>query len=181
MDFEADSKINVTEESLKELSKLATHQLYIETEIEEKERELTNLKKVHKSISEGSIPAAMQKIGMSQFVLTNGAEIVVKPYYAGKIDDENRVGAFTWLKNQGHSSLIKKEVSLDFGKQENINYAHIQMVMKNEGLEFDMSINEGVHHGTLNAFIKEQVEGGKEFPLDLFKAYVGNKAKISIK
>ncbi len=181
MDFESDSKLDLSEESLKELSKLATQQLFLEQEIEEKEAELNQLKKVHKGVSEGKIPEAMQKIGMLQFSLTNGAKIVVKPYYSGTINGENRERAFDWLKAKGHSALIKKEVKLDFGEQDKVNYAEVQSIMRSAGFEFDMAINEGVHHGTLNAFIKEQVEGGKEFPLDLFKAYVGNRAKISLK
>ena len=32
---------------------------------------------------------------------------------------------------------------------------------------------------TLKAFVKEQVEGGKELPFDLFGVYIANKTKIT--
>jgi hypothetical protein len=36
----------------------------------------------------------------------------------------------------------------------------------------------GVHPQTLAAFVKEQVESGTDFPLDLFNVYIGQIAKI---
>ena len=34
---------------------------------------------------------------------------------------------------------------------------------------------------TLKAFVREQVEGGKKLPFDLFGVYIANKTKITIK
>jgi hypothetical protein len=36
----------------------------------------------------------------------------------------------------------------------------------------------GVHPQTLAAFVKEQVESGADFPLDVFNVYIGQIAKI---
>lgn len=184
MDFEEDSKIKVTEEDLKELSKLANKQLVLEMKIDELEKELESYKKQLKLVAEGLIPEAMQKIGMSSFALTNGAEITVKSFYSGKIDDENRYAATKWLNENGHGAILKKELVLDFGKKEGIDWQPLvkkvkELVREKEEIDINATVKEGVHHATLNAFIKEQVQGGKEFPLDIFKAYVGTRAKIS--
>ena len=37
---------------------------------------------------------------------------------------------------------------------------------------------EQVHPQTLKAFVREQVESGKPFPLELFGAFLGQKATI---
>lgn len=189
MDFEEDAKINVTEEKLSELSKLATQQLLVEQEIDKKKEELEQLNKALRLISEIKIPEAMQKIGMSNFSLTNGAKIVVKPFYSGNLSDKNPRAAegYEWLRKNGHGALIKKEMNIDFGKADNVDWEYIQSKIKElfreaEGVDVEgIELNEGVHHATLNAFLKEQIEGGKQLPLELFKAYVGNRAKISLK
>ena len=36
-----------------------------------------------------------------------------------------------------------------------------------------------VHASTLRAFVKERVEAGDEFPMELFGAWVGQRATIS--
>ena len=38
--------------------------------------------------------------------------------------------------------------------------------------------NTGVHPSTLKAWIKERMEAGDEFPMDLFGAYIGQRAII---
>ena len=40
---------------------------------------------------------------------------------------------------------------------------------------------EKVEPMTLKAFVREQVEGGKELPFDLFGVYIANKTKITNK
>lgn len=189
MDFEEDSGIKVSEDKLKDLSKLATQQLLIEQSILAKKEELEQLTKILKHLSETKIPEAMQAIGMSKFSLTNGAEIIIKPFYSGNLGEKNPRAAegYTWLRDNGHGGLIKKNLNVEFGQLENVNWNDLilairQSIHENIGVEAEgVELNEGVHHATLNAFIREQIEGGKEFPLELFNAYVGNRAKISLK
>ena len=38
--------------------------------------------------------------------------------------------------------------------------------------------NTSIHYQTLRAFVRERVEAGDEFPMDLFGAYVGQRAVI---
>ena len=46
---------------------------------------------------------------------------------------------------------------------------------------FNYNKKEKVEPMTLKAFVKEQVEGGKELPFDLFGVYIANKTKITNK
>ena len=185
MDFEADAKtVAVNDERLTQLSALATKQLLIEEAILTTEVRLDSLKKNLKMVSEVAIPDLMVQIGMSEFTLTNGASIKVKPFYAGRIDDENREEASAWLTENGHGALIKKTLALDFGKADGIDWKKVIADISatiNEEIDVDIKLNQGVHHATLNAFIKEQIEAGNKFPLALFKAFIGNKTKITFK
>lgn len=186
MDFEADAKstLPVNDERLTRLSTLATKQLMIEEAILNTEVRLDSLKKDLKLVSEVAIPDLMIQIGMSKFTLTNGAQVQVKPFYAGRIDDENREEASAWLNDNGHGALINKTLALDFGKADGIDWKKVIAEIAatiGEEIDVDIKLNQGVHHATLNAFIKEQIEAGNKFPLDLFKAFIGNKTKITLK
>jgi hypothetical protein len=196
IDFEKDEKaeIDVEETSVQRLAVLATKQLALLEQIDKTEKYLENLKKGAKEVSEKQIPDLMTQIGMSKFTLTNGAQVQVKPYYSGKIDDENREEAFAWLKENNNDSIIKKCLVLDFGKADGLDWESIieglmQYAVENiytrdeegeiERVPIDISLEQGIHHATLNAFIKEQVEAGNPIPLEVFKAYIGSKTKIS--
>lgn len=172
-----------TNEALKKVSDLANKQLVIEQEISNEEEKLAKLKEALKKVSEFDLPEAMSEAGIMEFKLTNGAKIAVQNIIAGKIDEENREGALAWLMDNGHDAIIKKEIELNFGKIEGLNLqATLDLI--NQALkhvEFKSKINQGVHYSTLNAFIKEQLQESKSFPLELFKVYIGRKTKISIK
>ena len=43
----------------------------------------------------------------------------------------------------------------------------------------NFKLKEAVHPQTLKAFVREQVETGKELPFDLFGVYIANKTKIT--
>jgi len=44
---------------------------------------------------------------------------------------------------------------------------------------FEIKQNTTVHSSTLKSFVKERCDKGDEFPMDLFGAYIGQKAKIT--
>lgn len=185
MDFEQDSKVEVSTEKLKQLSFLAITQLSIEEKIKEAEEKLEGLKDRLKVISQVKIPSLMAEIGMSDFTLTNGAKVKVQPFFSGKIDDENREACIQWLDANGHGALMKKALVLDFGDVKKADWEYLskkikEIVYEAEHVQIETELKQGVHHKTLEAFIREQVTGGKEFPLELFKAYVGNKTKIIV-
>jgi len=46
---------------------------------------------------------------------------------------------------------------------------------------YDAHTKTEVHPQTLRAFIKERVEAGEEFPMELFGAWVGQRATIKRK
>ena len=48
-------------------------------------------------------------------------------------------------------------------------------------MKFGYVKKEKVEPMTLKAFVREQVEGGKKHPFDLFGVYIANKTKITNK
>jgi hypothetical protein len=176
IDFSQDTQAP-TDDKLVKVASLATEMTNLEEVIEKREADLESLKESYKKIQEYSLPEAMAEVGIAEFKLNNGAKVSVKNFYAGKIDDENRGPCFGWLRSNGHDSLIKHEMNVSLGKGDDEVAKQIAEFLKELGMTY--TDKESVHYQTLSAFIREQVEAGTTFPMELFKAYVGRKAKVT--
>ena len=100
----------------------------------------------------------------------------VEEFYRAHISEANRVAAHQWLVDNGHAGIIKHEVTVKFGKDENKKAD--DAINKLKQLGHDPAVKQGVHPQTLNAFVKEQLTKGKDIPSETFGIYVGSRAKI---
>lgn len=168
--------VQVDDSGLKRVSQLAENMLELENQIKGLNDLAAELAEQHKKISEYDLPDAMTQAGMRKFTLTNGASVEVKPFYSGKINDDNRDKAFEWLRSNELGDLIKHELTVPLGRgNEDLAKEIKDFLVKVKAQYVD---KESVHHSTLNAFIKEQIEAGRAFPMETFNAYVGRRAKI---
>lgn len=175
-DMLADSQSMPSDDGLKKISRLAEALIDKEEEIKEAETRLKIMKDQLKEIAEKQLPDAMAEVGMAKFALTDGSEVTVKPYYSAKIGDEKREECFVWLQDHGHEALIKDEVSVTFNRGEHQKAEEFKAKLEQQGIDYSGKM--GVHPQTLTAFVKEQVESGAEFPLELFNVYIGQIAKV---
>ena len=175
-DMLADSQSLPSDKGLSKISHLAERLIDMEEQIEEAEARLKILKEQAREIAERQLPDAMAEIGMAKFSLTDGSEVTVKPYYSAKIGEDKREECFTWLQDHGHEALIKEEVSIAFNRGEHERAEKFKNQLEQQGIEFNGKL--GVHPSTLTAFVREQVESGSEFPLELFNVYIGQIAKV---
>ena len=171
----ADSQMP-SDQGLGKISSLAERYTDLDEEIKEAETQLKVLKEQAKEIAEKQLPDAMAEVGMAKFTLTDGSEVTVKPFYSAKISDEKREECFSWLQDNGHEALIKDEVVLTFNRGEHEKAEEFKAQLEEQGLDYSGKM--GVHPQTLTAFVKEQVESGAEFPLELFNVYIGQIAKV---
>ena len=169
----ADSQMP-SDQGLGKISTLAERYTDLDEEIKDLETRLKVLKEQAREIAEKQLPDAMAEVG--KFTLTDGSEVTVKPYYSAKISDEKREECFGWLQDHGHEALIKDEVVLTFNRGEHEKAEEFKAQLEEQGMEYSGKM--GVHPQTLTAFVKEQVESGAEFPLELFNVYIGQIAKI---
>jgi hypothetical protein len=180
INFEEDSgKLNLSEDSLNELTQLAEEQIKVEHDIEEAEEFLKQLKAKHFKISEELIPAKMASFGaggLAEFKLKNGRKISVKKYYSASISEDNKSAAFGWLDEHGHMDIIKREIAVPLGKGSTDVSDEVTAFLESKHISFTKE--EKIHPMTLKAFVKEQVEAGSDLPLEVFKVYIGNKTVI---
>jgi hypothetical protein len=166
-------------EELASISGLAQQLLVVQKDIEEKKLELKELESQFRQISESSLPEALQSANLSEIVLSDGTKLSVAPFYKGHISEKNRPAALEWLMKNGHGALIKNEISLKFGRDEDERAQDTIASLQQRGLS--PSVKQGVHAQTLNAFVKEQLTNGKDLPSEIFGIYVGSRAKIERK
>ena len=175
-DMLADSQNLPSDQGLSKVSRLAEELIDKEEEVKEAEARLKILKEQARDVAERQLPEAMAEVGMAKFVLTDGSEVTVKPYYSAKIGEDKRDECFNWLQDHGHEALIKDEVSVTFNKGEHERAEEFKTQLEQQGIEYNGKM--GVHPQTLTAFVREQVESGAEFPLELFNVYIGQIAKV---
>jgi len=147
--------------------------------IEKSENNLKDLKKEHDRLSGEVIPTMMAEMGLSHLKLMDGSSVDVKPNYSASITVANKDAAFNWLRNNGLGDIIKNEISVSFGRNEDNKAADYAALAEERGFQPTQKLK--VEPMTLKALVRERIEAGKEMPTELFNIYVGNKTTIKRK
>ena len=168
-----------TDEELSSIAGLAQQLLDVQKEIENTKLKLKDLEELKRTISENALPEALQAANLSEIVLADGTKLSVSEFYKGHISEAHRPAAVEWLMANGHGGLIKNEVTVKFGKDEDDRARATVQSLQQQGLS--PNVKQGVHPQTLNAFVKEQLTNGMDLPSDIFGIYVGSRAKIDRK
>ena len=143
------------------------------------EKDLKQKKKDFEYLSGEVIPTMMAEMGLSQLKLMDGSLIDVKPNYSANITIANRDAAFNWLRTNGLGDIIKNEISVSFGRNEDNKAADYAALASERGYQPTQKLK--VEPMTLKALVRERIESGKEMPTELFNVFVGNKTTIKRK
>ena len=151
----------------------------LEDEVKADEEALKNKKQNVEIISGEIIPTLLSEMGLSSIKLADGSAVDVKPYYAANISSKNREAAYNWLRENGLGDIIKNEISVSFGRNEDNKAATYANLAKSQGFEPTQKLK--VEPMTLKALVRERIENGKEMPMDIFNVFVGNRTKLTRK
>lgn len=179
IDIEKMSNIDLSQDSVKSISDKCNQLNTLKKQIEKDEESLSLLKHKARDMEERIIPEMMQEAGVSLLKLSDGSTVEVKPFYAAKIPESRVEEAFSWLRGKGFEDIIKNTVTASFNRGQDNEVSELIKVCEDHG--FNYNKKEKVEPMTLKAFVKEQVEAGKELPFDLFGVYIANKTKITNK
>ena len=144
--------------------------------IETSENNLKDLKKEHERLSGEVIPTMMAEMGLAHLKLSDGSTVDVKPNYSANISVANRETAFNWLRENGLGDIIKNEISVSFGRNEDNKAADYAALAEERGFQPTQKLK--VEPMTLKALVRERLEAGKIMPTELFNVFVGNKTTI---
>ena len=178
IDFEKDKQESLTSiDDGKALSSQVVKLKNLEDQIKDTEDYLKKLKSEMNYISGEVIPNMMQEMNLKTMKLADGSAIEVKPVYGASITEAKKEEAFKWLRDNDLGNIIKNEVTVSFGRNEDNKAAEYAVLAQGQGYEPVQKI--GVHPQTLKAVVRERLESGREMPSDLFKTYAGNSTKIT--
>lgn len=166
----------VDEDGLSKVASLVRKQLVLEQRVIDLETELKATKAQLDSVSGDLLPAALSEHGLSQLKMADGSEVSVSRYYSASIPKDRTEEAFGWLQQNDFADIIKNQISTSFGRNESNRANELFGRLEQEG--YVPSQKQWVEPMTLKAFVKEQVESGREIPSDLFGVFIGEKAKI---
>ena len=180
IDFEKDQTEAITQTNeVKALSDQVINLRDLEDRIKQKEVELKKLKKDLDIISGEVIPTMMTEMNISTLKLADGSAVEVRSIYGASISPDKKEEAFNWLRNNGLGDLIKNEVTVSFGRNEDNKAADYTVLAQGQGYQPVQKLK--VEPMTLKALVRERVESGKDMPSDLFNVFAGNRTKITRK
>ncbi len=178
INFEDDRKESLGEvDNAKALSDQVTKLQSLEDEIEEQEKKLKELKRNQELLSGEVIPTMMTEMNISTLKLADGSAVEVKPVYGASIPVAKKEEAYTWLRENGLGDLIKNEITVAFGRNEDNKAMAYATLAQGQGYEPIQKLK--VEPMTLKALVRERLESGQEMPSDLFSVFAGNRTKIT--
>ena len=148
----------------------------VASEIEDTESRLKLLKKKRDHISGDIIPTMMSEMGLAELKLHDGSHLKVSTSYRATITEANKETAFNWLRNNGLGDIIKNEISVSFGRNEDNKAADYAELAKGQGFQPTQKMK--VEPMTLKALVRERLEAGKEMPTEIFGVFTENKTTI---
>ena len=176
--FVADAPQQVNElENARSLSNYVLQLQKLEDEIKVGEEKLKQKKEVADKISEQVIPEIMESMKLKTMKLNDGSAIEVKEIYSATIPVDKRENAFNWLRNNDLGDLIKNEITVSFGRNEDNKASEYANLAESNGYQPQQKLK--VEPMTLKAEYRSRVEKGLDLPSEHFNLFKGNKTKIT--
>ena len=180
IDFEKDQQEVIKKtDNIQSLADQVQRLESLQGRLELQEENIKNTKKELEHVSGEIIPTMMSEMGLSHLKLMDGSSVDVKPHYSATITIANKEAAFKWLRNNGLGDIIKNEISVSFGRNEDNKAADYAVLAQERGFQPTQKLK--VEPMTLKALVRERIEAGKDMPTELFNIFVGNKTTIKRK
>ena len=180
IDFERDQQNTMKKtDNIQSLADQVEKLESLQTRLELQEENIKNTKKQLEHLSGEVIPTMMSEMGLSHLKLMDGSSVDVKPNYSANITIANKEAAFNWLRQNGLGDIIKNEISVSFGRNEDNKAAGYADFARGQGFQPTQKLK--VEPMTLKALVRERIEAGKDMPTELFNIFVGNKTTIKRK
>ena len=149
----------------------------LEAELLVKEQEYKEMKRKVELVSSEVIPTMMQEMNISTLKLADGTSVEVKPVYGASIPADKKEEAYKWLRENDLGDLIKNEITVAFGRDEDNKAQQYAVLAQGQGYEPIQKLK--VEPMTLKALVRERVEAGLDMPSDLFNLFTSNRTKIT--
>ena len=149
----------------------------LEDEIKMDQEKLDRKKEQADRLSQQVIPEIMESMKLKTMKLRDGSAIEIKEIYSATIPVDKRDGAFNWLRNNDLGDLIKNEITVSFGRNEDNKAREYANLAESSGYQPQQKLK--VEPMTLKALYRERVQKDLDLPSEHFNLFKGNKTKIT--
>lgn len=165
----------------------------LEKAIASTEESLKMQKQELQQLSENILPDMMQELKVKNFTLEDGSKVEVHDILSASVPSQTAIDrckteedkmamiarqqdCLNWLRDNNLGSVIKSNVEVRFGKDDDEQCNKFIESLVDQGMFFKRSI--GVHPQTLTKVISEKKSSGVNVPDEIFRVYTGRKATI---
>lgn len=166
---------------LAQITAEALNQKEAEAEVARLEEELKAAQNRLKHIAEKVLPELMDKAEMTVCETADGIKVKIKEKIRGSIPKGQERPAFDWLEKHGHDKLIKRKVTIEFGREDQAWARKFAADCAKRKKPLNAKTEETIHPSTLSSFITERLNAGDDVPLATFGVFRQRTTEIEVK
>lgn len=162
---------------------LAQDMLDAELRVANLDAQLAEAKATFRNLAEKAMPDLLDEAELGASTIETPAGHVIKMTEAirGSIPKGKEAPAFKWLEEHDNGNLIKRTITIDFGKNEDKWADKFERDCAQRKKPLNLKRKKAVAPQTLCAFVRVQLDEGVAIPMDVFGVYRQRMAKVKVK
>jgi hypothetical protein len=129
-----------------------------------------------RTIEEFTLPELMREAGQEKLRTSDGYDLELTETLRASVPAANMAEAIAWLTDHNQAAIVKRAMTLKFGRDENDKAQRALSLILEAG--FTPEDKQSIHPQTLAAVIRELLAEGVDVPLPLLGAYVQPSVKL---
>jgi len=179
-DYTAHRDVKPNDNILAQISATALKQKEAEALVEKLTEDLRLAKEALTRIAEFELPNLMDAAEQEEVKTKDGIKVKVSTKIRGSIPKGGEDAAFKWLEDNEHEDLIKRLITVEFGKEDEAWAKKFMTDLKKRKRVPKHNVKLSVHPATLASFVAEQLEAGEPIPMETLGVYRQRVAKIEV-
>jgi len=179
INLRADAPSQVTQTDPEKLSEEIKKLQDIQQEIQNFKDRIKDLEDSEKYYSQVIIPDIMNAMNLKTMKLKDGSEIEIDNKFYATALAPKRAEAYQWLRENGLGNIVKNEITVRFGKDEDNKATQYATLARGQGYEPEQKVS--VNAGTLRVALRDLHERGGQIPSEYFSTFDGYQTKITNK
>jgi hypothetical protein len=167
IDIEADADEEAgtlpTGKVLIQLDEMVKNVTQLDSQLAGLEMQMKALQENKDKLIKTDIPELLKTARLKKLQMEDGTVVEVKSDIYPSVKKEDEPKLYVWLRKNGHGSIIKNIVAVNFGMKEDQNAAKLIKAIRDLQLT-DWEQKESIHAGTFKAFVREMKENGNKLP-----------------
>ena len=179
INLRADAPAQVTQTEPEKLSQQIKTLQDIQQEIDNHKNKIKELEEREKHFSQTVIPDMMLAMNLKTMKLRDGSELEIDNRFFATALAPKRAEAYQWLRENGLGNIVKNEITVRFGKDEDNKAMQYATLARGQGYEPEQKVS--VNAGTLRVALRDLHERGGQIPSEYFSTFDGYQTKITNK